>query len=96
MRITRERSRFKQDFKRESRGRYRNILRPGGELWYVIDNLKYDIPLPEQYHDHPLHNNLEGLRECHLRSDFLLVYKYEGDDWLILERLGTHSEIFGL
>ena len=96
MRITRERSRFKQDFRRESKSRFRNILRPGGELWYVIDNLKSDIPLHAKYNDHPLHNNMEGFRECHLRPDFLLVYRLEGEDTLILERLGTHSEIFGL
>ena len=38
----------------------------------------------------------EGSRDCHIRPDFLLVYSYEGDDVLWLERLGTHAEILGL
>ncbi len=36
------------------------------------------------------------LRDCHIRPDLVLVYTLEGEDLLILERLGSHSEIFGL
>ena len=96
MRITRQRSKFRQDFKRASAGRYRNLLRRGGELEEVVKKLSNDEPLPLQYRDHALHNNLEGKRECHLRPDFLLIYWYEGDDWLVLDRLGTHSDLLDL
>lgn len=82
--------------KRELRGKYRDILRPKGEFWGVIALLKYDISLPVQYRDHALHGNWEGSRECHIRPDLLLIYTYTADNWLILERLGSHSEIFGL
>ncbi len=87
---------YKRDLKRESKGKNRNILMPFGELQVVTLTLADDKPLPLSYRDHALHNNWEGFRECHLRHDFLLVYAYIGDDILWLERLGTHSEIFGL
>ena len=52
--------------------------------------------LPPKYRDHQLHGDHEGSKECHIRPDLILVYKYEGDYLLILDMLGTHSEIFGL
>ncbi len=96
MRITRQRSKFRQDFKRASSGRYRNLLRRGGELEEVIRMLSNDEPLPPKYRDHALHHNHEGKRECHLRPDFLLIYWYEGNDCLILDRIGTHSDLVDL
>ena len=94
MRFTEQKKKFKQDLKRESRGRYRRII--AGELWDVIDALANDIPLDPSYEDHPLHHNLEGSRDCHLSHDLVLIYTLKDEDTLILERLGTHSEIFGL
>ena len=96
MRRVEQRSKFRRDFKREGRGRYRGLLHLGGELWEVVEGLAENILLPEAYRDHPLRGDLEGCRECHIRPDLLLVYRYEGEEWLILERLGSHAEIFGL
>lgn len=96
MRELRQRNLFKGDLRRELRGIYRKILMPEGEFQAVIDALRKDITLPVRYRDHLLHGKFEGCRECHIRPDLLLVYRYEGSDWLILERLGSHSEIFGL
>ena len=96
MRETRERNEFKRGFKRALRGKYRNLFRPYGEFQQVIDLLKNDEPLPFVYRDHALHNNFEGKRECHIRPDLLLIYWYEGDDVLVLDRLGSHSDILGL
>ncbi len=87
---------FRQDFKREYRGRYRNILERGGELEIVILHLANNVPLAPKYRYHPLHGEWEGSRECHIRPDLLLVYTLEDDDVLRLERLGSHSDIFGL
>ena len=87
---------YKHDFKREYKGRYRELLKKNGELDYVTEMLVNDMPLPPKYRDHLLHNNWEGTRECHIKPDFLLLYRFEGEDLLVLERLGTHSEIFGL
>ena len=96
MRTTIQRNSFKRDFKRAVSGRYRNLLKPGGELQQVVNMLSNDETLPLSYRDHSLRNNLEGKRECHLRPDFLLIYWYEGDDVLVLDRIGTHSELLGL
>ena len=97
MRTVKHSGKFKRDYKRALGGKYRSIItHPKGELWGVIYALENGISLPEKYHDHALHNNCEGFRECHIRPDLLLVYAYVDDDLLILERLGTHSEIFGL
>ncbi len=45
------------------------------------------------HRDHKLTGNYVGRRECHIESDWLLVYKIEGEN-LIFERLGTHSDLF--
>ena len=94
MRQVRPRTTFKQDLKRERKGRYRIDVEV--ELWKVIDNLADNIPLDPSYNDHPLHGKWKGARDCHVKPDLLLLYRFEGDDLLILERLGPHSEIFGL
>ena len=85
---------FKKDFKRESTGRYRYIIK--SELYEVVDVLRKDEPLEFIYQDHLLKGNWQGYRECHLAPNLLLVYRKIGDDWLRLERLGSHSEIFGM
>ena len=96
MRTVVYRSLYKRDFKREYRGQYRWLLDKGGELAQISNMLERDIALPPRYRDHPLHGKHDGSRECHIRPDLLLVYRLEGDDLLILERLGSHAEIFGM
>lgn len=96
MRELRQRSIFKGDLKRECRGRYRAILTKGGDFHRTVEMLRHDMHLPLSYKDHALHGKWEGSRKCHIRPDLLLVYTLEGDDVLILERLGSHSVIFGL
>ena len=58
--------------------------------------LANDEPLDSSYCDHALKVEMKGLRECHILFDLLLVYRYMGDDILLLERLNTHSEALGL
>jgi mRNA interferase YafQ len=48
-------SHFKRDYKRESKGRYREILDP--ELVTIIAALPGDQPLAEQHRDHALTGN---------------------------------------
>ncbi|WP_375148589.1 type II toxin-antitoxin system YafQ family toxin [Enterococcus mundtii] len=50
---------------------------------------------PKLYRDHHLTGNYVGFRECHISPDWLLVYKIDNDQLiLILARLGSHSELF--
>ena len=61
----------------------------------VIDLLRQGKPLEERYHDHSLSGDLIGFRECHVKSDWLLVYLIENDVLtLTLVDTGTHADIF--
>ncbi len=61
----------------------------------VVDILAKGEALPEQYHDHALHGNFEGCRECHILPDWLLIYEKSEDTlYLYLTRTGTHSDLF--
>ena len=67
------------------------------DLTTVISLLADEQPLPEKYKDHQLENPryYKGMRECHIKPDWLLIYKVY-DDRLVLEliRTGTHSDLF--
>jgi mRNA interferase YafQ len=52
-----------------------------------------DKPIPPEYKDHPLRNNWNHHRDCHIEPDWLLIYKVDGDD-LYFVRTGTHVDIF--
>jgi mRNA interferase YafQ len=59
----------------------------------VLECLVESKPLTDRYRDHALSGVYTGMRECHVRPDWLLVYRIEDDD-LILVRTGTHSDLF--
>jgi len=50
-------------------------------------------PLPAKCEDHPLSGKWNGRRDCHIESDWILIYFVRKDD-LILERTGSHSDLF--
>lgn len=62
----------------------------------VIETLSMGEALPPVNRDHELTGNWKGHRECHIQSDWLLIYRIE-DDILVLtlSRTGTHSDLFG-
>ena len=95
MREIRQRNEFKRDFRQKYRSKYKSLLVEGGEFDQVVKKLANDIPLEPKYRDHPLHGKQEGSRECHIRPDLLLVYRYEGNYLILLEMLGSHAELFG-
>lgn len=59
----------------------------------VAETLLAGLPLSPLYRDHQLTGNYVGRRDCHIESDWVLVYKIEGV-FLIFERMGTHSDLF--
>jgi mRNA interferase YafQ len=82
--------RFLKDMKRAKR---RNL--PENELYDVVRLLSEDKQLLPKYHDHALQGNWAGYRECHIRPDWLLIYKIERHILtLVLTRTGTHSDLF--
>jgi mRNA interferase YafQ len=50
-------------------------------------------PLDPIHRDHKLLGNLVGRRDCHIESNWLLIYRIDGDN-LIFERTGSHSDLF--
>ena len=49
---------------------------------------------PDPIHrDHKLVGNYQGRRDCHIESDWLLIYKIESKR-IIFERMGSHSDLF--
>jgi mRNA interferase YafQ len=81
---------FRRDFKRERRGRQRDL---DAIVTETVRMLASDVPLPARFRDHALSGQWSGFRECHLRPDLLLIYE-KPPDILRLIRLGSHSELF--
>ena len=65
------------------------------KMYDVVEKLAKGETLEAKYRDHSLTGNLKGLRECHIEPDWLLVYEIIDDVLvLMLNRLGSHSELF--
>ena len=81
-------SRFKKEFKTclkqgKDERKFSKIL----ELLFIGRNL------PIKYRDHKLIGEFSGSRELHIEPDWLLIYKITKTE-LILERTGSHSDLF--
>ncbi len=65
------------------------------ELLGVVGMLAEGKELPPELKDHPLKGNYKGCRECHVHSDWLLIYSKDKQIKLVtLVRTGTHSDLF--
>lgn len=61
----------------------------------IIDLLLHEQPLDERYRDHGLVGNYTGFRECHISSDWLLIYAINKNQLILTaSRTGTHSDLF--
>ena len=62
----------------------------------VVHTLAMGDTLPPQYKDHALSGDLEGLRDCHIENDWILLYFYStyGELILTLTDTGSHSDLF--
>ena len=81
-------SQFKSDYKLAKRRGYDLEL-----LQKVVATLQIPEDLPEKNKDQQLTGNLKEFRECHITSDWLLMY-YQTETGLYLARTGTHSDLF--
>ena len=82
-------TRFKKDVKKAA-CQQKDMQKLGD----AIDLLQAERALREHNRDHALTGNYVGHRECHISSDWLLIYQTT-DTELILVRTGSHSELFG-
>jgi mRNA interferase YafQ len=87
---------FTGQFKRD----YKLAVKRGcdpARLQTVIELLVMQTPLPEAYRDHALTSsrNYQGMRECHIQPDWLLVYQIQEERLVLrLIRTGSHSDLF--
>jgi len=79
---------FERDIKRmRRRGKNHEKLK------IIIRSLISEEALDPIHREHKLIGNRQGRRECHIESDWLLIYKTEIDR-IVFERTGTHSDLF--
>jgi len=79
---------FKKDFKKIKK-RQKNL----SKLTVIIEKLLNKEKLEPKYKNHSLSGKFKNHRDCHIEPDWALIYRITKDQ-LILERTGSHSEIF--
>ena len=65
----------------------------------VVKKLANGETLDPKYRDHALQDTkyYRNCRECHIESDWLLVYKYKDDEIILyLIETGSHSDLFNM
>ncbi|PCI71219.1 MAG: type II toxin-antitoxin system mRNA interferase toxin, RelE/StbE family [Gammaproteobacteria bacterium] len=93
MRTIKPSSQFKKDIKHVKKNPIRNkgIKILSEEIIPVLLN---GNTLDRKFLDHSLTSEAPPKRDCHVLNDLVLLY-YVTDEYLLLYRLGTHSELFG-
>lgn len=79
---------FEKDIKR-SRKRGKNLEK----FKIIVSTLLEGRSLDPIHRDHGLYGNYTGRRDCHIESDWLLIYKKD-KKYIRFERMGTHSDLF--
>jgi mRNA interferase YafQ len=79
---------FEKDIKKAGK-RGKNLE----ELKIIARTLIEGKKIDPIHKDHPLVGDYSGRRECHVESDWLLIYKIERER-IIFERTGSHSDLF--
>ena len=59
----------------------------------IVRLLLADEPLPARCRPHKLQGDWQGVWECHIGPDWLLIYQIS-DVTVTLHRTGTHSDLF--
>lgn len=83
-------SRFEKDYKRAKR----NPQWPIAELQRIVRTLATGEALAPKHRDHKLSGDHADCRECHIRPDWLLIYRIDAEV-LHLVRTGSHADLFG-
>ena len=89
MRTVRRTSQFKKDVERMKR-RGKDLSRLKEVLGKIISGQQPEA----KYRDHVLVGQYQGTRECHIKSDWLLIYELAQSE-VVLIRTGTHADLFG-
>lgn len=83
-------SQFKKDYKLAKKRGYDISL-----LKDIIKKLANDIELEEKNYNHELTGNWKNHYECHIRPDWLLIYRKDSNTLVLtITRTGSHSDLF--
>lgn len=88
MRRVAQRKQFRNDVRRQKR-RGKDVE----ELVAAVELLAEEGSLPAAYRPHKLSGEWRGVWECHIESDWLLIYAVT-DEEVLLIRTGTHADLF--
>ena len=88
MRVVSPTNKFDRDLKRTVK-RNKDLAK----LKNVITLLAKDGKLPSKYKPHPLIGNWVPSWDCHIESDWILIYQVTKTH-VYLFRTGTHSDLF--
>lgn len=82
--------RFEKDIKRCIKRHY-----PLEKLKEIVKLLEDTGKLPLKYSPHKLSGNYDGIWECHITPDWLLLWKQNDTELILLfVTTGTHSDLF--
>lgn len=90
MKTIRKTTQFKKDFKK-----IKNNTNKINALLEIVRKLANGETIPAEFDPHTLTGNYKNHMECHIESDFLLIWFDKNADEVKLVRLGSHSELFG-
>jgi mRNA interferase YafQ len=83
-------NKFEKEFKKCIKRNYDISL-----LENIVFLLEESGELPIKHKPHKLIKNYAGYWECHIKPDWLLIYKIDETNKIItLARTGTHSDLF--
>ena len=69
--------------------RHRNM----DALYDILTLLLWDDPLPERCREHNLHGTYDGLIDCHVENDWIMLYR-KSEAEIVFYYTGTHSDLF--
>ena len=82
-------AKFKRDYKKAKK-QGKNLKK----LEKILEKLVYREELPKSAYDHFLGGVYRGHRECHIEPDWLLIYRINEDEFvLVATRLGCHGDL---
>ena len=90
---------YKIKYSKEFKKSLKKITKQGkniDKLLNVVDMLSNKQQLDSKYKDHFLYSDkrFKDCRDCHIESDWVLIYKYLEDEIvLLLVNTGSHSEV---
>jgi mRNA interferase YafQ len=92
--MTKYRVAYTNVFKRQRKA----LIARGYDISLLDDTIKVlanGEALPERFRDHALQGERKGYRDCHVRPDWVLIYRIDNDVLtLLLSETGTHADLF--